>query len=280
MNMKNLKDKIVVITGAASGIGLEMARAFATEGSKLALADINAAGLKEVKKEFESMGHPVYTQVVDVTKKEQVKDLCDKVYEKYGRTDVLCNNAGIGWAGKFEDWPLESWEQIININLWSVIYGCHYFYPRMIKQGGGHIVNTASGAGLNPLPMMIAYCTTKFAVEGFTETLRVEAALHGIGVTSVCPGIVKTNIFLTGKMFSSTAHTQAGDYFKKVDKFYARRNYTPDRVAKKVVKGVKKNTAVVRVCPETYMGDLTHRLSRSFSIFQTRQVLKFMLGRT
>lgn len=278
--MKDLKDKVVVITGAASGIGLEMARAFSREGAKLALADINAAGLETVKKEFEAQGKSVFTQVVDVTKKDQVKDLCDKVYEKFGRTDVLCNNAGVGWAGKFEEFPMDAWEQIVNINLWSVIYGCHYFYPRMIAQGSGHIVNTASGAGLNPLPMMTAYCTTKFAVEGFSETLRAEAALHGIGITSVCPGIVKTNIFLTGKMFSSTAHTQAGEYFKKVDKFYEKRNYTPDRVAAKVVQAVKKNTAVLLVCPETYMGDLTHRMSRSLSIIQARQVLKLMLKHT
>ena len=107
--MKNLNGKVVVITGAASGIGLEMARAFAREGSKLALADINAQGLEEVRKQFEAPGRTVYTQVVDVSKKEQVKDLCDKVYEKMGRVDVLCNNAGIATAGKFENLPMDSW---------------------------------------------------------------------------------------------------------------------------------------------------------------------------
>ncbi|HVN72336.1 MAG TPA: SDR family NAD(P)-dependent oxidoreductase [Desulfomonilia bacterium] len=270
--MKNLKDKVVVITGAASGIGLEMARAFAAEGSKLALADINAQGLDTVRKEFGGSGRTIYTQVVDVSKKEQVKDFCDKVYEKMGRVDVLCNNAGIANGGKFDELPLDSWEKIIGVNLWSVIYGCHYFYPRMIEQGdGGHIVNTASGAGLAPLPLMTAYCCTKFAVEGFSETLRAEAALHGIGVTSVCPGIVKTNITVNGmKVYSSSS---SGDGFlKKLDNFYAKRNYTPDRVAKKVVNAVKKNTAVLLVCPETYMGDLTHKLSRTFSIYQAKQL--------
>ena len=156
--MKDLNGKIVVITGAASGIGLEMARAFAREGAKLALADINEQGLEAVRKEFEASGRAVYTQVVDVSKKEQVKDFCDKVYESMGRVDVLCNNAGIATAGKFEKLPMESWEKIMGVNLWSVIYGCHYFYPRMIDQGGGgHIVNTASGAGLGPLPLMTAY---------------------------------------------------------------------------------------------------------------------------
>jgi short-subunit dehydrogenase len=182
--------------------------------------------------------------------------------------------------GKFEDFPLDAWEKIIDINIKSVIYGCHYFYPRMIKQGGGgHIVNTASGAGLAPLPMMSAYCCTKFAVEGFTETLRAEAALNGIGVTSVCPGVVKTNIIVTGKMFSATAHTKSDDFMKKLDKFYAKRNYTPDRVANKVVKAVKKNTAVLLVCPETYMGDLTHKLSRTFSIYQAGQLVRLLLKR-
>jgi short-subunit dehydrogenase len=194
-----------------------------------------------------------------------------------GRVDVLCNNAGVGWAGKFEDWSIEDWEKIIAVNLWSVIYGCHYFYPRMIKQGGGgHIVNTASGAGLAPLPMMSAYCCTKFAVEGFTETLRAEAALNGIGVTSVCPGIVKTNITVTGKMFSSTANTESNEFMKKLDQFYLKRNYTPDRVAKKVVKAVKRNTAVLLVCPETYMGDLTHKISRTLSIYQAKHMVSLI----
>ncbi|MGO9019590.1 MAG: SDR family NAD(P)-dependent oxidoreductase [Syntrophobacteraceae bacterium] len=279
--MKDLRHKVVAITGAASGIGLEMARAFAREGAKLALADINELGLEEVRRELQASGRAVYTQAVDVTRKEQVEDFCDKLYEKMGRVDVLCNNAGVGWAGKFEDWPLEDWEKIIAVNLWSVIYGCHYFYPRMIKQGGGgHIVNTASGAGLAPLPMMSAYCCTKFAVEGFSETLRAEAALHGIGVTSVCPGIVKTNITVTGKMFSSTAHTGSNEFMKKLDGFYAKRNYSPDRVAKKIVKAVKRNTAVLLVCPETYMGDLTHKLSRTLSIYQAKQLVSFILKRT
>jgi len=278
--MKNFNGKVVVITGAASGIGLEMARAFTKEGAKLALADINEQGLKTVKGEFESSGRKVYTQVVDVSKKEQVKDFCDKVYKEMGRVDVLCNNAGIGWGGKFEDMPLDAWEQIIGINLWSVIYGCHYFYPRMIKQGGGgHIVNTASGAGLAPMPIMTAYCCTKFAVEGFSETLRAEAAMNGIGVTSVCPGVVKTNITVTGKMFSGTAKSTPDTFFKKIDGLYVKRNYTPDRVAKKVLKGVKKNKAVIRICPETYMGDWTHSLSRTFSIYQARQLGKIFLNK-
>ena len=150
--MKDLKDKIVVITGAASGIGLEMARAFATRRREARARGYQCVRPGRGEAGFRGDGpHRIYTIVLDVTKKEQIKDFCDKVYEKTGRVDVLCNNAGVGWAGKFEDWSLESWEQIVAINLWSVIYGCHYFYPRMIAQGGGgHIVNTASGRGASP----------------------------------------------------------------------------------------------------------------------------------
>ena len=100
--MKDLKDKVVVITGAASGIGLEMARVFAREGAKLVLADINAAGLDDVKRDFEALGRSVHTFVLDVTKKEQIMDFCDNEDAKMSRVDVLCNNAGVGWAGKFQ----------------------------------------------------------------------------------------------------------------------------------------------------------------------------------
>jgi short-subunit dehydrogenase len=276
--MKNLNGKVVVITGAASGIGLEMARGFAKKGAKLALADINEIGLQAVKKELESSGCNVYTQKVDVTKKEQVKDFCDNVYNKMGRVDVLCNNAGVGWLGKVEDFPLDAWDKIIDINLKSVIYGCHYFYPRMIKQGGGgHILNTASGAGLSPQPLLAAYCCTKYAVQGFTETFRAEAAFNGIGVTSLNPGVVKTNITVTGVSYTRSEKSTQEEFVKNLDAFYVKRHYTPDRVAKKAIKAVQKNQAVCRVCPETYLGDWTHSISRSLSIFQASQMVKLFL---
>ncbi|HPR03883.1 MAG TPA: SDR family NAD(P)-dependent oxidoreductase [Deltaproteobacteria bacterium] len=278
--MKNLKDKIVVITGAASGIGLEMAREFSREGAKLVLADINATALEGVKKDFEELNRTVHTHVLDVTKQEQIKDFCDNVYRKTGRVDVLCNNAGVGWAGKFEDWTLESWEQIVAINLWSVIYGCHYFYPRMIAQGGGgHIVNTASGAGLHPSPLLSAYCTTKHGVVGFTETLRAEAALNGVDVTCVCPGIVKTNITVTGKVFSSTAKSTSAQLVKKLDDFYIKAAMKPEYVAKQIVKAVKKNTAVLRIGPDEFFNDNIHRVSRALHSFVTRKTIKLVLDR-
>ncbi|MEW6555183.1 MAG: SDR family NAD(P)-dependent oxidoreductase [Actinomycetota bacterium] len=259
----SFRDKTVVVTGAASGIGREIALAFARRGARLAVADINAGGLEKVRLELTPLAGKVYAQVVDVAIAAEVEGFCDSVYREMGRVDILCNNAGIGIGGRFEDVTLEDWEWTLGVNLWGVIHGCHYFYPRMIAQGGGgHIVNTASGAGLAPLPLMTAYCCTKYAVVGFSETLRAEAALHGIGVSAICPGIVNTPITGSARLCSGTERSTSQQLQEKIISIYARRNYTPDRVAAAVVKAVERNRGVVPVCPETYLGDWLHRASR------------------
>ncbi|MBN1288832.1 MAG: SDR family NAD(P)-dependent oxidoreductase [Actinobacteria bacterium] len=261
------KGKATVVTGAASGIGRESALAFARRGARVAAVDIDRVKLAEVKSELEAAGTEVYDYIVDVSKAEQVKDLCDDIYRKMGRVDVLYNNAGVGIAGRFEDTSLEDWEWIMGVNVWGVINGCHYFYPRMVEQGGwSHIVNTASGAGLVPLLVMTAYSCTKFAVVGFSETLRSEAALHGIGVSCICPGLVDTPITRAVKLTSRSKRNPTEKMQNKFVRAYQLRNYTPDKVAKAVVKAVEKNKGVVPVCPETYLMDFTHRTSRELWI--------------
>jgi NAD(P)-dependent dehydrogenase (short-subunit alcohol dehydrogenase family) len=278
--VKDFNGKAVVVTGAASGIGREMALAFARRGARLAVADIDEARLLGVKGEMETMGNQVNSWVVDVSRAEAVKDFCDDVYREMGRVDVLCNNAGIGMGGKFEDTTLEDWQWIVGVNLWGIIHGCHYFYPRMIEQGGGgHIVNTASGAGLAPLPIMVPYCCTKYAVVGFSETLRAEAALHGIGVSAICPGIVITNITKVARITSDTNKSTAQEFLEKLDRIYVKRNYTPDRVAAAAVKAVERNKGVVPVCPETYVGDYLHRISRKLNDYNLKQSVKLLLNR-
>ena len=274
------KGKVVVVTGAASGIGREIALAFARRGARLAVADINAGALEKVRLELSSSGSEVYAQVVDVSMAADVKSFCDSVYREMGRVDVLCNNAGIGIGGRFEDVTLEDWEWTLGVNLWGVIHGCHYFYPRMIAQGGGgHIVNTASGAGIAPLPLMTAYCCSKYAVVGFSETLRAEAALHGIGVSAICPGIVNTPITQSAKLCSGTERSTSQQLQDRIVNIYARRNYTPDRVAAAVVKAVEKNKGVVPVCPETYLGDWIHRASRKVNDIGLARSVRLFLQR-
>ena len=274
------RDKVVVVTGAGSGIGREVALAFAGRGASLALADISEEGLWAVRDELGAYDREVYNRVVDVSRAEECGEFCDEVYGEMGRVDVLCNNAGVAVGGDFQDVSLQDWEWIVGVNLWGVIHGCHYFYPRMIAQGGGgHIVNTASGAGLAPLPLMTAYCCTKYAVVGLSETLRAEAALHGIGVSAICPGIVDTPITRAVKLCSGTDRSTPQELQDRIVRIYGRRGYTPDRVAAAVVKAVEKNKGVVPVCPETYAGDWLHRLSRRLNDAGLERSVKLFLRR-
>ena len=259
----DLNNKVVVVTGAASGIGREIARAFARRGARLAVADINEDGLRLIEKELASLGCDFLARVLDVSRADDVKDLCDTVYREMGRTDVLCNSAGVGLMGWLEDITLEDWEWIVGVNLWGVIHGCHYFYPRMIAQGGGgHIVNTSSAAGLVYTTGAAPYVSTKYGVVGFSETMRAEAALHGIGVSVLCPGFVATNITKTIRVVSGTERSTPEELKDIIDRLFIRRNYTPDRVAEAVVKGVYKNKGVIIAGPEVYAIDFAHRLSR------------------
>jgi NAD(P)-dependent dehydrogenase (short-subunit alcohol dehydrogenase family) len=281
MREADFRDKAVVVTGAASGIGREIALAFARRGARLAVADIDAQGLEGIRRELESSGTPVYAQVVDVSIAADVAGLCTNVYREMGRADILCNNAGVAVGGWMEDVSLDDWKWQLGPNLWGAVYGCHYFYPRMITQGGGgHIVNVASGAGLVPMPVTVAYNTTKYAVVGLSETLRAEAALHGIGVSAVCPGFVATNVVHNARIVSGTRRSDPGELKQRFVRFFEKRNYTPDRVAAAVVKGVERNRGVIVVGPETRLGDYSMRLNRALVIWvmekATRLIKRFV----
>jgi len=218
--------------------------------------------LETVGRELEAQGCEVVSEVVDVSDARQVESLAERTFEKFWRVDVLCNNAGVAVGGFEQDMSIDDWEWIVATNLWGVIYGCHYFYPRMIEQGGGgHIVNTSSGAGLMPLPLTIAYNTTKFAVRGYSETLRAEAAQHGIGVSVVCPGLVATNITKTMRMVSGTQRSTPQELSEKLHRFWHARRYPPSKVAAAIIRGVEKNKGIIKAGPETYLGELSYRLS-------------------
>jgi NAD(P)-dependent dehydrogenase (short-subunit alcohol dehydrogenase family) len=195
--MRDLKGKVAVVTGGASGIGRAMAERFAREGMKLVVADVEEKALAEAAAALGKTAEVIALRT-DVSRWEDVAALADAAYAKFGATHVLCNNAGVGAGGVAWEMTGQDWEWVLGVNLWGVIHGIRAFVPRMIAQGGGHVVNTASIAGLVSAPGMGAYCATKHAVVAVSECLHHDFAVTGnagaMHVSVLCPGWVKTNI--------------------------------------------------------------------------------------
>jgi NAD(P)-dependent dehydrogenase (short-subunit alcohol dehydrogenase family) len=259
--IKDFKNKVVVITGAASGIGKATAKAFAQKGSDLVIADNNAQRLEETAGEIKATGARVLARQVDVSDRNQVESFAKFVISERGHVDILINNAGVGVGGPLLDTNIEDFEWIFSINYWGVVYGLKSFLPHMVARKYGHVVNTASGAGLCSIPAMSAYCSTKFAVVGLSETLRSEVRRFGIGVSTICPGVINTNIIAQSRM-----HLQEGSratHSRLID-FYRRFGWPPERVAKAIMSAVRHNRSIVPVGPEAWAQWLTKRMSQKF----------------
>ena len=193
--MDTFQDKIAVVTGAASGIGKALALALARRGMKLVLADIEPGPLGKALKEIAATGAKALAVPTDVTSLTSVRALADQAFTHFGAVHVLCNNAGVAIGGPIQEARHEDWEWVIGVNLWGVIHGIEAFVPRMIQaKQGGHIVNTASMAGLIASKGLGIYNTTKYAVVGLSETLAKDLRDEGIGVSVLCPMGVTTRI--------------------------------------------------------------------------------------
>ncbi len=193
--MKDFEGKVAVVTGAASGIGRCMALDFARRGMKVVGADIEAGPLEKVCTEVEELGAECLAVPTDTTRLEAVQALADAAFSRFGAVHVLCNNAGVGVTGPMAEMTHQDWEWVIGVNLWGVIHGIEAFVPRMIEQKqGGHIVNTASMAGMIASKDLGVYNVTRYGVVGLSETLVKELRDHDIGVSVLCPMGVKTGI--------------------------------------------------------------------------------------
>ena len=197
-NSKDLHGKLLVITGGGSGIGRETALAFARCGAEVVLSDINVDAAKETAAMIDEAGGTAHAYQLDVADEAAVHAHAEEVAEKHGVPDILINNAGIGQAGPFLETPSKAFNRVMDINFYGVVNGCRAFGAKMVERGsGGHIVNLASMAAYSPLQSFTAYSTSKAAVFMFSDCLRAELARYGIGVSTICPGIVHTNIIAT-----------------------------------------------------------------------------------
>ena len=195
--MEQLQDRVAVVTGAASGLGLAMSNRFAQAGMKVVLADVEAGALDAAVGELRAVGHDATGVVTDVADAEAVGHLAATAFDAHGAVHVLCNNAGVVKRARVWELTLDDWRWVLGVDFWSVVYGLRAFVPRMLEQAeGGHIVNTSSMAGLLPMPNLGAYAAAKSAVLALSLSLQTEFDQIGssLGVSVLCPGFIATGI--------------------------------------------------------------------------------------
>lgn len=255
--MKSIKNKVVVITGAGSGIGRGLAMLCAEEGALLALNDFNKEALAETVSMVKPNCKDVFSKAFDVSKREEVHQFAEDVVEYFGHADVVINNAGVA-LGKMtlEEITYEQFEWLIGINMWGVIYGSKAFLPILKTRPEAALVNVSSLFGILGIAEQTAYCTSKFAVRGFTESLRMELLDSNVVPLSVHPGGIKTNIAKSSQGWSSRL-----DRDKAVKSFEKALIHTPEKAAKIIMNAVKNKKTRVLIGQEANLGDILARTS-------------------
>jgi NAD(P)-dependent dehydrogenase (short-subunit alcohol dehydrogenase family) len=267
--MDDLNGRVAVITGGASGIGLATARALAREGMHIVVADIEQAAIDRALPEIAALGVETLGVRTDVSKLADVQALADRTWERFGACHVLFNNAGVAISGPMAEMRHEDWEWLMRVNLWGPIHGVEVFVPRLIAQGqGGHVVSTASFAGLVANDGLGIYCVTKYGVVALMECLYRELSPHGIGASVLCPMRVETNI-------GSSARNRPDDLGGPMlpaadgeaeDRPQAGRIISPEEVAPMVVTAIRQRRLYIVTHPESrpFVQSRFRRIDRAY----------------
>jgi len=271
--MKNLRDRVAMVTGAASGIGKATSLALADEGCHLVLCDIQEEALEEVAGAVRKRGREVLAQRCDVSREADVKRLAAAAFKRFGKVDIAMSNAGIAVGGQSHLLEKSHWDRVLGVNLWGAIHTLIHFVRPMVERKEGHWVVTASGMGLVAFPYMATYTTSKFALVGLTECVRAELAAHHVGVTTLCPAVVRTPIFQNVEMIGFQDRIR--------EMVHLTGGMSPERFARKVVKAIQANKGFVmfsaltrvtygikRLSPFLHEKGLEHvsRLARSLQV--------------
>jgi NAD(P)-dependent dehydrogenase (short-subunit alcohol dehydrogenase family) len=257
--MERFEGCVAVVTGAASGIGYALAERLAQEGARLVVADVEKPALEEAASKLSHICTELVSEVTDVSKFEDVERLAISAYERFGEVNLLCNNAGVYTAGRLWECTLDDWRWVLGVNLWGVIHGIKAFLPRMVDSGkAGHVLNTASVAGLVGGPILGIYSTAKFGVVALSEALQFDLRLSGapIGVSVLCPGFVRTRIVEAARNRPpELSDTHQDEALQAIDRAAAARileqGMDPGEVAEIALEGIRQGRFYIYTHPWT-----------------------------
>ncbi|AXI03422.1 SDR family NAD(P)-dependent oxidoreductase [Aquirhabdus parva] len=259
--MKNFKGKVAAITGAGSGIGQQLAVLLAKEGCNLSLSDVSEAGLAATVELVKPFKINVTTQKVDVSDQAQVAAWAKETVAKHGQVNLIFNNAGVAMGSTVEGMSYKDLEWMMDINFWGVVYGTKEFLPLLKQSGDGHIINISSLFGLTAQPTQSAYNASKFAVRGFTESLRQELDMQKLGVSSTCvhPGGIRTNIAKSARM-SDSLSTLGMNAQKSIKDFDKMLRILPEEAARQILNAVRHNQRRLLIGNDAKILDLMQRI--------------------
>ncbi len=267
--MRNLRDKVVVVTGAAGGIGRALARELSTKGAHLALVDIDGSGLAEIAAELESSGQRVSCHPADVGDRRRMEALPGEVTAKHGRVDILINNAGVSIGAMFADHSIDDAEWLLKINLMGVLYGCKFFLPELLKAEQAHIVNLSSMFGIFAMPGQALYSTSKAGVRAFSEALWTELDGTSVRLTSVHPGGIRTDVIRSARGMDPEAKERA----VALQERFA---MPVERAAAKIIRAIENDRRRVLIGADAHLGVFLNRL---FPVgFQRLMTFVFRIG--